>query len=180
MNAPVAVDDVLAEMPEFIIDTIVPRSKTTVSAADVRVPRNALGGRSVRVAETWHSDALRSVRARRFMNRTGVFECPPQPSGHTIAPAPELTSCLTNVCGHEGAREEEWARRMMSAALDAEVTCHDDGSLPGMYDLDIGDVGAVEITAAIEPEAHTLWKHINDRDHRWADSRITRRMDHPP
>lgn len=68
--------------------------------------------------------------------------------------------------------EEEWARRMVSTALDAEVTCHDDGSRPGMYDLDIGDFGAVEVTAAIEPDAHTLWKLINDRDHRWIDPRI--------
>jgi hypothetical protein len=68
--------------------------------------------------------------------------------------------------------EEEWARWMVSAALGAEVRCHDDGSHPGMYDLDIGDFGALEITAAIEPEAHTLWKLINDRGHRWIDSRI--------
>jgi hypothetical protein len=41
-----------------------------------------------------------------------------------------------------------------------------------MYDLDVGDFGALEITAAIEPDAHTLWKLLNNRDDRWVDSRV--------
>ena len=72
-------------------------------------------------------------------------------------------------------REEEWARRCISLALGAEVTLHDDGTAAGMFDLEIiyadGRRGAVEVTAAADPESIELWNLINDGA-RWIEPNI--------
>ncbi len=72
--------------------------------------------------------------------------------------------------------EEQWARRCISRALgDVEVRHHDDGTTPGMYDLDIvypsGATGAVEITAAADAESIELWNLMNGED-RWIEPGI--------
>jgi hypothetical protein len=69
--------------------------------------------------------------------------------------------------------EEEWARRCISAALGGvEVRHQDDGSRPGMHDLDIayteGPPGGVEITAAADAAEIELWNLLNGRG-RWIE-----------
>lgn len=66
--------------------------------------------------------------------------------------------------------EEEWARQMMSHALGLPVVQHDDGSLEGMYDLDVlydGETAAVEVTSAADGESIALWNLMNGRNERW-------------
>jgi hypothetical protein len=67
--------------------------------------------------------------------------------------------------------EEEWARRIIAASLDAEVEVHDTGAEPAMYDLHIthrnGDNAAAEVVAAADPESIELWRLMNDREDRW-------------
>lgn len=66
--------------------------------------------------------------------------------------------------------EEEWARRVVAASTGLRVERHDDGSLPGMHDLDVfhGDtrVGAVEVTTAVDRERIELWKAVNGDERR--------------
>lgn len=66
--------------------------------------------------------------------------------------------------------EEQWAAKMIEAAMLAPAQQHDDGSRPGMYDLDIvlpgGDIAAVEVTAAGDPVAIEHWNLMNGGD-RW-------------
>jgi hypothetical protein len=67
--------------------------------------------------------------------------------------------------------DEEWARRCISAALgEIDVVHHDDGSVPGMHDLEISYVdrppGAVEVTAAADAESIELWHLVNSGE-RW-------------
>lgn len=65
--------------------------------------------------------------------------------------------------------EEEWARRAIEQDLGVPVTHHDDGSRPGMYDLEIvhGDRrGAVEVVAAADAASIEFWKLVNNGD-RW-------------
>lgn len=54
----------------------------------------------------------------------------------------------------------------ISGALGVEVGEHDDGSMPGMYDLEIlypdQVPGAVEVTAAADPHLIQLWKLVNE------------------
>lgn len=72
--------------------------------------------------------------------------------------------------------EEEWVRQCIAAALpEAEVTQHDDGSSPGMHDLDVwieGErVGAVEVSAAVDSAALQLWKLVT-KPAQWTDDRL--------
>lgn len=67
--------------------------------------------------------------------------------------------------------EEEWARRIIEAELLASVRQHDDGSWPGMYDLEIaysnGRTAAVEVTSAGDSEAIEWWRLANGSGGRW-------------
>lgn len=67
--------------------------------------------------------------------------------------------------------EEEWARRAVSHTLGVPVIQHDDNSQEGMYDLAItypdGSVGAVEVTAAADPDSIELWRLLNGSSERW-------------
>jgi hypothetical protein len=69
--------------------------------------------------------------------------------------------------------DEEWARQLIEAALDAPTVQHDDGSEPGMYDLAVhlpsGDQAAAEVTAAADPACVELWKLMNGGDERWIE-----------
>jgi len=65
----------------------------------------------------------------------------------------------------------------MTAALnDSEVRQHDDGSAPGMHDLEIWRsnrrIGAVEVTAAADGESIELWKLVNGSDDRWIEPQL--------
>jgi hypothetical protein len=57
--------------------------------------------------------------------------------------------------------EEEWARQLMEAELSVPVVQHDDGTRPGMHDLDViygdGRRAAVEVTGAVDAEATEFW-----------------------
>jgi hypothetical protein len=70
---------------------------------------------------------------------------------------------------------EEWARQLIERTLGMTVRQHDDGSKPGMYDLDIISentvIGAVEVTAAVEAEATAYWRAA-DHGEPWSDARI--------
>jgi hypothetical protein len=61
--------------------------------------------------------------------------------------------------------EEEWARAVMQRSLGVPVEEHDDGSLPGMHDLNImyadEPPAAAEVTSAADPDATALWKLVN-------------------
>src|SRR4051812_17597532 len=67
--------------------------------------------------------------------------------------------------------EEEWARQVISQALDLPVIQHDDGSRSGMHDLDIiGLDGArepVEVTMAADPELIPLRAATGADDAPW-------------
>ncbi|MEU4382799.1 hypothetical protein [Micromonospora echinofusca] len=72
--------------------------------------------------------------------------------------------------------EERWVKACIEATLpDAEVEQHDDGSKPGMHDLDLirsgQRFGAVEITSAADPESIPLWKLIN-KGQRWIEPQL--------
>lgn len=62
--------------------------------------------------------------------------------------------------------EEEWARRIISDALEAEVEVRDTGAVPSMYDLEItytdGSKAAAEVVAAADPESISLWRAVDD------------------
>jgi hypothetical protein len=65
--------------------------------------------------------------------------------------------------------EEQWARACVQHAIqDCTVELHDDGSVPGMYDLKIvyadGSTGAVEVTAAADAGRVELWREVRKRD----------------
>ncbi|HVE92846.1 MAG TPA: hypothetical protein VNE62_11210 [Actinomycetota bacterium] len=66
--------------------------------------------------------------------------------------------------------EEEWARQVMSYALGVPVLQHDDGSVGGMYDLDVvydGETAAAEVISAADGESIALWNLMNGRDETW-------------
>jgi hypothetical protein len=72
--------------------------------------------------------------------------------------------------------EEEWARRCVRLALGrVHVSHHDDGSSPGMHDIEIvhpdGRRGAVEVTAAADRESIELWNLINGGG-RWVEPNL--------
>lgn len=73
-------------------------------------------------------------------------------------------------------REEDWARQIVAAALEADVVQFDDGTEDGMYDLAIrhgdGTEAAMEVTAAAEGASIALWKLVNGGDDRWIEERI--------
>jgi hypothetical protein len=67
--------------------------------------------------------------------------------------------------------EEAWARDMVERALGLPVCQHDDGSAPGMYDLNIDpnpQTGVpraiVEITSSIDADFTRTWKALNGAD----------------
>ena len=66
--------------------------------------------------------------------------------------------------------EEKVVAATITATLDVKVEQHDDGSQPGMHDLNIASanerLGAVEVTAAADPDSIQLWKLVNGRDER--------------
>lgn len=73
--------------------------------------------------------------------------------------------------------EEEWLRQCIEAATPGStVTQHDDGSTNSMHDLDIfiaGErVGAVEISAAVDPQALQLWRLVTSPG-QWTDPTLT-------
>ena len=67
--------------------------------------------------------------------------------------------------------EEVWATQLIEASVGAPVHQHDDGSSPGMYDLDIAwpgrPPGAVEVTTATDSDSVELWKIINGSRETW-------------
>lgn len=68
--------------------------------------------------------------------------------------------------------EEEWARSILSRALNARVEIHDTGERESMYDLQIlypdGSAAAGEVVAAADGDSITLWRLMNDdRADRW-------------
>lgn len=69
--------------------------------------------------------------------------------------------------------EEQWAASMIAVALGAQVTQHDDGSAPSMYDLNLagqdGPFGGVEVTAAADADSIQLWKLVNGKEERWIE-----------
>ena len=67
--------------------------------------------------------------------------------------------------------EEEWARQLIARQLGVPVEQHDDGSRPGMHDLDIvhdDRRAAVEVTGAVDQAATELWR-VAYRDGRWVE-----------
>lgn len=52
---------------------------------------------------------------------------------------------------------EEWARRIIEIESGRNVTHHDDGSQPSMYDLRIGDVDAPELAVEVVGAVDELW-----------------------
>lgn len=67
--------------------------------------------------------------------------------------------------------EEKVVAATVAPTLALVVEQHDDGSQPGMHDLNImaldGTSAAVEITAAADADSIQLWKLVNGRDERW-------------
>lgn len=67
--------------------------------------------------------------------------------------------------------EEKMVAASIKATLGLTVEQHDDGTQPGMHDLNIittgGSPAAVEVTAAADPDSIALWKLVNGRDERW-------------
>lgn len=68
-------------------------------------------------------------------------------------------------------RGEEVVAATIAATLGLVVEQYDDGSHPGMHDLNImasdGTSAAVEVTAAVDADSTQLWKLVNGRDERW-------------
>ncbi|MGL5851478.1 MAG: hypothetical protein ACRCZD_11915 [Phycicoccus sp.] len=69
-------------------------------------------------------------------------------------------------------REELWVGACVEAALPGvRVSCHDDGSRLGLYDLDLRRDGvpfaAMEVTAAAD--AIELWNLVNGSGERWIE-----------
>jgi len=70
--------------------------------------------------------------------------------------------------------DEEWARHLIAAELGVPVEQHDDGSEPGMHDLDImfeNGRGAAEVTAAADGESIALYRLMSDGK-RWIEPRL--------
>ncbi len=71
--------------------------------------------------------------------------------------------------------EEEWARRLIEVELRVPVSQHDDGSSPGMFDLNVEYPGsehaAVEVVAAVDEKSTELWNVVNGRG-RWVNRRL--------
>lgn len=67
--------------------------------------------------------------------------------------------------------EEKVVAATIAATLGLVVEQYDDGSQPGMHDLNIiavdGTSAAVEVTAAADADSIQLWKLVNGRDDRW-------------
>ena len=67
--------------------------------------------------------------------------------------------------------DEKVVAATIAATLGLRVEQHDDGSRPGMHDLNIvtadGGPAAVEVTAAADPDSIQLWKLVNGQDERW-------------
>lgn len=67
-------------------------------------------------------------------------------------------------------------RAMLAAHLGTDVYVHDDGSQDGMFDLVLrsteGPYGAVEITAAADPESIQAWKLVNGDGGPWIAHKI--------
>ncbi len=66
--------------------------------------------------------------------------------------------------------EEQWVAAVIGATLGLEVEQYDDGSQPGMHDLNIkgpDGAAAVEVTAAADSDSIQLWKLVNGKDERW-------------
>jgi len=67
--------------------------------------------------------------------------------------------------------EEKVVAATIMTTLGLKVEQHDDGTQPGMHDLDIitvdGSPAAVEVTAAADPDSIQLWELVNGRDERW-------------
>lgn len=72
--------------------------------------------------------------------------------------------------------EEKVAAATIARTLGVQVKQHDDGTQPGMHDLNIVAAGdspaAVEVTAAADSDSLQLWKLVNGRDERWTVSDI--------
>src|SRR5256714_6551180 len=71
--------------------------------------------------------------------------------------------------------DEEQIRIVLERALGVPVKQHDDGSEPGMYDLDIvypdRPFAALEITAAADSDSIELWRVMNDGE-RWCEENL--------
>jgi hypothetical protein len=67
--------------------------------------------------------------------------------------------------------EEQVVAATIARTLGVDVGQHDDGSEPGMHDLEFcaedGARAAVEVTAAADAECIELWKLVNGSDERW-------------
>lgn len=67
--------------------------------------------------------------------------------------------------------EEKLAAATIATTLGLTVKQHDDGTKPGMHDLNIvmsgENLAAVEVTAAADADSIQLWKLVNGRDERW-------------
>lgn len=67
--------------------------------------------------------------------------------------------------------EEKVVAATIMTTLGLKVEQHDDGTQPGMHDLNIatadGSLAPVEVTAAADPDSIQLWKLVNERDERW-------------
>lgn len=72
--------------------------------------------------------------------------------------------------------EEKWCQSILSTVLGVRVEQHDDGSRPGMHDLDVlfpdGRRGAVEVTAAADADAIEFWNLINGSGERWIEPQL--------
>jgi hypothetical protein len=68
--------------------------------------------------------------------------------------------------------EEEWVRRLIEREVGVPVSQHDDGSSPGMHDLDVihrdRQRAAVEVAAAVDAESTELWNIVNGHG-RWVE-----------
>src|SRR5215203_5491353 len=71
--------------------------------------------------------------------------------------------------------EEEWVRQVMEAEIGVPVKQHDDGSRPGMHDLEViydeGHRAAVEVSAAVDAESTELWNIVNGQG-RWMEPNL--------
>ncbi len=67
--------------------------------------------------------------------------------------------------------EEKVVAATIMTTLGLKVEQHDDGTQPGMHDLNIismdGSPAAVEVTFAYDPDSKELWKLVNGRGERW-------------
>ncbi len=67
--------------------------------------------------------------------------------------------------------EEKVVAATIRTTLGLKVEQHDDGTQPGMHDLNIITVGggpaAVEVTAAADSDSIQVWKLVNGRDEGW-------------